>query len=372
MKERTVLRRNFVGAFWGGVLGILAFGYLHPITLPFGCFFGVVVGWWYQEIWQSVIDSFRCGVVRIQHAWNQFMTFLLTPTCKLKEVRFDIGPYLKVFHFFVFSFVWLLRRPIAFIQWLQAHPVNRAYATRTLAVLTHLALNALWVIPLGVYCFKDVILPKDSAMPLLYICGFLFVLLPVIFTPLFMYELDEKTPKMRKFYLVWEQYAASGSFRFFAKDLANLFLYEISMFLLVGGMLVWFTGIGGIFLIFVVAPISVMVGVAKGIYEVSTRAGHWLCFGTTIVVTALTAWATHPYLDDARVLWTVALFSGLASAVATEGLRRSLVWFFSISERAQATVSATLGEQLAPSGRAFWRITTTVCDRFRYSLPMPI
>lgn len=137
MTERTVSRRNLVGGFWGGILGILALGYLHPIALPFGCFFGVVVGWWYQEIWQSTVDSFHCGIVRTQHAWNRFTTFVLTPTQKLREVRFDIGPCLKVCHFFLFAFVWLSRRPIAFVQWLKAHPMNRAYAMRTLAVLTN-------------------------------------------------------------------------------------------------------------------------------------------------------------------------------------------------------------------------------------------
>lgn len=375
MKERSVSRRNFVSAFEGGVLGILALGYLHPIALPFGCFFGVVVGWWYQEIWQSVTDSFRRGVAGTQHAWNRLTTFVLTPTRKLKEVRFDIGPYLKVFHFFVFAFVWVLRRPIVFIQWLLAHPVNRAYATRTLAVLTHLALNALWVVPLVVYCFKATnSAPNGSAMPLLYVMGgcILVPMLAMLVPPMRAFDFDEEIPKMRKFYLVWERYAASGPLRFFAKDLANLFLWEIFISLFAGGMLIWFTGIGGAFLLLVVAPISAMVGAIKGIYEVSMRAGHWLCFGTTVTVTALAAWVAHPYLNDARVLWTVALFAGLGSAVATEGLRRSLVWFFSISERAQAMVSVTLGAQLAPSGRAFWRITTSVSDRFCNALPMSV
>lgn len=372
MTERTVSRRNLVGGFLGGILGILAFGYLHPVALPFGCFFGAVIGWWHQEIRQSAMDSFHRGIATTQYAWNRFTTFVLTPTRKLREMRFDIGPCLKLLHFLLFAFVWILRRPSVCVQWLKAHPVNRAYATRTLAVLTHLALNALWVIPLVVYCVKaQGVAPKESAMQLLYVFGG-FVLVPVvaIFPPL-MYALDEVTPKMRKFYLVWERYAAIGLFRFFMRDLSNLFLSEISILLFMGGTLIWFTGIGGAFVLLVVAPVSVIVGAIKGIYEVSTRARHWLCFGTTVVVTALAAWVAHPYLNgDARVLWTVALLTGLASAVATEGLRRSLVWCFSASGRAQAMVSTTLGAQLAPSGRAFWRITTTVGDKFRDALPM--
>ena len=371
MKERSVSKRNFVGAFLGGILGILALGYLHPAVLPFGCFFGVVVGWWYQEIWQSVTESVRRGVTKTWYAWKWFTIFALTPTRKLREVQFNIGPYLKVFHFFVFLFVWLLRRPTVFIKWLQAHQMNRAYAVRALAVFTHLASNALWAVPLVIYCFKVTSsAPKDSWMPL--ITMLIIVIIPafVVMTPITLWE--ENTPKMQKFYLMWEQYSAEGPGRLFLKDLTDLFRLEISFFLLVGGAFVWFTGIGGAFVLFVVVPISVAVGTVKGIYRVSTKAGHWLCFGTTTVVTAIVAWMTYPYLNDARILWIIALTAGLTSAIATEAIRRSLVLIFSNSKRASAVAINTLGSQLLSSGRMFWKITMLVNDKFRSVLPMSI
>lgn len=333
MKDRTVSRRNFVGAFWGGILGILAFGYLHPVALPFGCFFGVVVGWWYQEVWQSVTDSFRRGVAGTQHAWNRFMTFV--------------------------------QRPAVLVQWM-TRQVNRWYITRTLAVLAHLALNALWVVPLCNYCFNASL--KGDIVSLLYILSLTFiipvlVMILVILLPI-MYISHEKRQKAG--------YVAIGPFRFLARDFVNLFRIEISMFLLMVGILIWFIGVGGAFLLLVAAPISVIVGVVKGIYEVSTRAGHWLCFGTTIIVTALAAWIAYPYLNDARALWTVALFAGLTSALVTEGLRRSLIWFFSISERARTIALATIYSQLAPSRRTFWQITRTAGNRFRDALRVPL
>ncbi|MDP3795396.1 MAG: hypothetical protein Q8R13_05785 [bacterium] len=373
MKERTVSRRNFVGAFWGGVLGILAFGYLHPVALPFGCFFGAVVGWWYQEIWQSVADSFRRGVVRTQHAWNRFTTFVLTPTHKLKEVRFDIGPYLKVLHFFVFAFVWILRRPIAFVRLLWSHPMNRALMVRSLAATGFVGLTALWAIPFATWCFTTAgAVPKDSPLILLLVLSGIFVPLVAAIYPIALDLAVEDTSSWRGFYRNWERYASRGAMYFFARDLVNFFRCQISIALFLGGAAIWFTGIGGAFVFLVVAPISAMVGAVKGFYEFSTKAGHWLCFGTTVVVTAFIAWIAHPYLNDARALWIVALLAGLASAGATECLRRSLVWFFSFSERARAIASATLGAQLAPSGRAFWRITKQVGDKFNNALPVPI
>jgi len=361
MKGRTVSTRNLIGAFLGGALGILAFGYLHPAVLPFGCLFGVVVGWWYEEIWKSITDSVSRGIAGTRHAWSRFTTFTHTP---VKKLSIDIGPGLTILHFFVCAFVWFLSRPIAFIRWLRAHPINRAYAIRTLAVLSYFALNILAIVSLAFATIS-----KDSVvMPLLFMIGGIGFLLG----PLGYLISDEETLKMRKFYLVWERYSASGPFWFFIKDLVNIFRYEISSILATCGTLIWFFGIGGAFLLLVVIPISVAVGAIKGIYEVSMRAGHWLCFGTTVVVTALTAWIAYPYLNDVRVLWIAALFAGLASAVVTEGLRYSLVWFFSISERTQAVVSETLWEKLTPSGCVFLRITTTVGNKFLNVLPRPV
>ncbi|MFA6215963.1 MAG: hypothetical protein WC768_05330 [Patescibacteria group bacterium] len=333
MKERTVSQRNFLGAFLGGVLGILTLGYVHVIVLPLGCFLGAVVGWWYQEIWQSVIASCHRGVAS-RRAWDQSKT----------GVRI-----------IVLALVWLARRPTALIRWWRAHPMNRAYTIRTLVALTHLALNFTLF-----YCGKAVVsilyTDDDVGMSVLV---FLLITIPVLFAQ-FAY-LEDKTPAMRKFYLIFESYTARGPLRFFARDLAFLFLFEM----VASVVLAWFAVIGGLFLIFVIVPTAAVVGAVKGIYQVSMRAGHWLCFGTTVVVTALTAWIVSPYLNDARILWIVALFAGLASAIVTEGFYRLLAH----SERAQTIITATLKYQLASRCHAFMRITTIfgtiVSDRFR-------
>ena len=222
------------------------------------------------------------------------------------------------------------------------------------------------------WCFKTAgSAPRESTLPLLILPGIFIPLIAAIY-PIALGLAVENTSLLRGFYRNWERYASRGAMRFFVRDLANFFLCQISIALFLGGAAIWFTSIGGAFVLLVVAPISAMVGAVKGIYQVSTKAGHWLCFGTTVVVTALTALMAYPYLNDARVLWTVALFAGLASASATEGVRRSLVWFFSFSGHARAVASETLGAQLAPSGRAFWRITKQVGGKFNNALPMPI
>jgi hypothetical protein len=377
MKNRSVSQRNFVGAFLGGVLGILACGYLHPAVLPFGCFLGVIIGWWYQEIWQSVTDSVNHAVARVEHTWNQFTIFVLTPTWKLKNIKIDIKikPCLKVLHSIIFPLIWLLLRPIAIIKWLMKHQVNRLYITRTLAVFTHSTINALWVVPLVIYNFKAIELyeSSESLIPVLHCMSMIFVPLFTMILPLvaLLNETDEETlKKMRRFYLNWERYVEKGSFRFYAKELSRFFLYEISICSLFIGGAAWFTVIGAVFVLIVVVPISAGIGLVKGIYKVSVKAGHWLCFGTTVTVTAFVAWTMHPYLNDVRILWFTALFAGLLSAALTEALRRSLVWSFSINERARLIALTRLYVQLTPSGRKFWQITTNIGDRFCDILPI--
>ena len=62
----TFGKRNFLGGFVGGILGILACAFIHPATLPFGCLLGVVSGFWYREIWEKayLVSSIKIKVPR--------------------------------------------------------------------------------------------------------------------------------------------------------------------------------------------------------------------------------------------------------------------------------------------------------------------
>ena len=135
MKERTVSRRNLLGAFLGGVLGILAFGFLNAILLPVGVFAGVIGGWWYQEIWASTDHGFRTGIKMAR----ALVTFLFTPAHRLGEWRKKLWrelddldvPLLPFLAWLATPFVWLLRRPAVMLLWARAHPLHRAYLVRT-------------------------------------------------------------------------------------------------------------------------------------------------------------------------------------------------------------------------------------------------
>lgn len=369
MKERSVTRRNLVGAFWGGFLGILVAGYLHPAVLPIGCLLGVVVGWWHQEILVHVKRSCLRGVIRTRRSWEWSKAFVLTPVWELKDkakgLRIDVGPAVVVFHAIMFGIVWLLRRPNAFRCWLRAHPMNRAYFIRVCAVITYYFIGTgLLFLPFyflwssGYFSVQSI---HDNGFGIFYGLGCLAVGVSLVIIPIVLDSegLDE-TRRLRNFYRTWERFAAIGTLRFFFGEvyfLMKVWAFTLAMMIL---SFLWFAGAGSVFVVCVVVPISAGVGIVKGVYAVSMRAGHWLCFGTTLVVTAITAWLTYPYLGDQRILWIVALCAGLASAGATEAIRRLIVWAFFLSDRLQAMNFAPLDGQLAGWCRLFWDVSRNI------------
>jgi hypothetical protein len=369
MKKRTASQRNFIGAFLGGILGILAFGYLHPVVLPFGCFFGVIIGWWYREIWQSIADTVPQSITRMKRFWSRFIIFILTPAKHLKKLKFDLSPEAKFVHFVLFSVVWLVRRPIFFVRWLRTHQMNCVYILRTFSIILYAVLNALWAIPFVICWFKAIDgAPRESVMPFLFMLGVMAIAAVITVGP-FVFLPGSYMPRMQKFYHDWENYAKYGPLRFFLKDLTGFFLCEISTFLFLAGVLIWFTSAGGIFVVLVVTPISVLIGAVKAIFRVVTKKGHWLCFGVTVVITGFSAWLTNPYFDNVRILWAVALLTGIASGIATEAVRRFLVWFFKINKKAYKLVITPLAKSLTPSGQLFWRITVKAGKKFSEALP---
>lgn len=372
MKERTVSQRNFLGALLGGMIGILAFGYLHPIALPPGCFLGVIIGWWYQEIGQFAMKEFHQSTTKSLELWNCLTIFVPALINKLKETKFDIDPYIKIFYSLLFPVIWILRRPIACIRWLKAHPMNRAYSVKTLAVIMYIALNAVWIVSL-MMCWHEYaqLVGKESIMPLFYFLGIGTITMMAIM-PCALFSEEGNKSKTQKFYLDWERYAARGPFHFFGENLLCLFKFEISLMFYGIAKLSWFIGVGGTFVLCIIAPISAVVGAIKGIYHVSTKSGHWLCFGVTITVSTLSAWFTYPYLSDARILWTVALFAGIISTVITEITRRFLVWFFDTSEKIRIMTIMSLCKRLAPIRQKFWRITETTDNKLLGMLPSTI
>lgn len=362
--KRSITARNVAGGFLGGVLGILGFGYVHAFILPFGCILGVLVGWWYQEIFQSAIEGWRKGTARACEVWNKTVLLLTTPTRKLKGIDINLDPFMKVIHFLIFLVAWVFRIPLTFCRWLGKHPMNQVYVIRSLALGTVLALSALWMIPLGKKLNQLASMPVSSASGMEQLSvPFLAVLMMFAVITMISYPIG-RSESLKDFYSSWSTYSQYGTIVLFFREVGEIILFQLTTVIFFSGAGVWFIVIGGAFVAAVIAPLSFAIGMVKGIYRVAMKPGHWLCLITTLTITLLTAWQAHSYFADARMLWTAALMTGVLSAIATEGLRRLIALFYASNEFIKRVAITELGVQLLPSGRVFWRFSQAVGDRF--------
>jgi hypothetical protein len=383
MKERTISQRNLLGAFVGGVLGILAFGFLNALLLPVGVFAGVIGGWWYQEIWTATTHGFNEGVAGAR----ALGVFLFTLVRRLSEWRRELwkdqddmwgafAPILTFLALLTSPFIWLLRRPAVMVMWARAHPVNRAYLVRATTLPVFYAMN---VVVIGSLAFllvrsaQGIDMNHDVRGLLVMLGGIFLVCIGIVslMAPMMLWSSDSerKLVQMHYFYRTWERYSSMGVARFYVSELWFMAKTWFSMVAWLVACFAWFCGLGAVFLA-VVAVTSAAIGFVKGIYQVSTQAGHWLCFGATLMTTIISAMLFHSSFGDVRVLWIVALLTGVTSAGATEGLRRGLVLLFKTNRPARVIALVSLGKQLRPSGRLFWRTSTSVGDWFIKFLPM--
>lgn len=335
MEKRNIVKRNLLGAFLGGMLGILLCGFLHPYTLPLGCFFGVVVGYWHKEIFQSGIAGWRWSVMIVP----EMVRFLRRPTKPAYEVAEEP------------------KQP-----WFRFRLIDRVYTVYGLAIVVHVILNVLWIVVLGFSLSTYVESLVNSAsldFPIFIVFCALFFLVVVaplwcykeVYPPISVYEKYAKAKEALHYRNCYNKY---GGVMFFLRALYSFsglgLFFSISLAV---SAIVWI-----LFTIVVIAPILAVVGMIRGVFLASTKTGHWLCFGVTLAVTTLVAWMAYPRFESAQVVWMTALLAGLLSAGAVETCRFGLAWFFRANDWASNMASSSLEKSVRKKIRQ-WR--TQVC-----------
>jgi hypothetical protein len=361
MKSRTVTQRNLAGGFLGGMFGMLAFGYLNTGMLPVGCLLGVVIGWWYEVIGQAITNSTMLGVVKVKHGWQ---IVLGSPIRKLSEIEVSFSPATRFLGNIVAALLVILSLPLLwvaplarFYRWLRARRTRRWVAIRVVATLLFFALNCLWAIPAwqNVLTFEKA--EKGSATELFVTLNFFGTLMSTIILsmlpPIFAFIDRRRDDNYRSY----SYFCMHSTTRSVLNELRTLFYMEVLVVLMVGLMLAWFGVAGMAFVIIFIVPIAAVIGLAKGVYVAATRAGHWLCFGVTLVVTALSAWLVPPHIgDNPYILWIVAMATGALSGIATEGVRRLLVLWLE-KARLNWLVTEPIANRLRSGCVAFGRWT---------------
>ncbi|MFA5001179.1 MAG: hypothetical protein WC531_03065 [Candidatus Paceibacterota bacterium] len=342
--------------------------------LPIGCLTGVVVGWWYQEIWAASVEVprrmlwvigniYRETVVRISQV--AYALFCDSASKMVRDWSDRIG--IRAYAIILTVFMWTLTSPVRFVLWLRRHPVNVAGLIRAMAAAVYLSAN-LATFTYGGYLIVKT--PEGNTAAGVVGLGLLVGAMLTFGPLLLLFNLDES--KTKRFYGLWDRCAKHGKVGLFLADLWFLFKMEVGVVVFSGAYLCLGVALLAGALVFTIIPIALAYCFVINSYRFVSRRGHWLCFGSTLVVTVLSAILFRNYLHNSYALWTVAMIAGLASAGTTEVLRRAIESFLerdSVLTFAATGLEGLLGQHFAPWRRPIDRIVSRVDRAARAYVP---
>ncbi len=293
---RPVISRNIWGAFWGGVLGILACGLFTPWLLPIGCLTGATLGFFYDTQLQTTGRVLKRAAARLATArWSD-----LNPLAGLND---DVQ-----------------RTREEFDRWYHAH---RYHPVGLLQRWSIGAFVAFQIVTLAtVFTISK---PYEKFNAFIWVSAVVLVLylLASVLSP-FCFGTTYASFRSRRYKVKQlRRFVRLGKTKFFGYCM-YLQIRNALALTAIGTCALAITIIFGLgFVLTVVVPIGLAAIGLRMAKKVALIPQYALCLSTTMVVTGLSAWLFHRALHGTG-LWLIALATGCLSALVTESLRRSL------------------------------------------------
>lgn len=338
MRKRTVSSSNLLGAFLGGMLGILSIWYFEPplakpLFMLLGVFSGVLIGWWYEDIGMVFVSSYRLGL-RLS---TDFLNTIQPTAIKTffgnvrKTVRSHGIATVKKF-----AWVWHIgsffgRCLIRLSRWL-LHPITLSWIVVALAISFGTLLIGV-VLFLGfrsefggasVPGFIPANYEPSGFFTLSVFAGVIFFVGGFLKT---VRQYSDRGTCLDDFFARWEKWSNQTTRSFFIENLGYFLNGGTALLILAIINTVYWVTLGGILLLGMTIPVATALSFMIGLYGIAKRSGHWWCFGVTLVVTSTSAIVLYSSMDGHLMAWIIALCTGLASAAGTEGLRRLGAWW---------------------------------------------
>jgi len=361
MSERSITRRNFWGGFWGGILGILAVGWIHAIALPLGCLVGVVAGFWYQEIGQITYQCFREYLLRLLVARRR-VTRKLHGT-KASIYRGFRGAWIATSRGACIgtrsTIEYCLSKLHILINWL-----NRSYdqdlVARRCAVILFGGIN----IGISLFAIVYTVHGRDgisSVASLLWLAfGFFMAFMPAAIV---FYDRphDVRHDELRA--QGYDRYVRHGWWFCFGYDMLAMLRAEVAGVLsLLFAVIFWMAATT-----FVLVPVVATMLTLHGIYKIALRRQHWVCLVVTLLVTAASACIGHAYLHN-NTFWLVALVCGCLSGTVASVAHQYLVAFFKQHRRMRVLANMWFALVIKPVGQHLCRWQGTCLSLIDQSL----
>lgn len=338
----SVSTRNFVGGLLGGATGILLSWYFNPLALPLGVLAGVVLGWWYAEITEAIKSAHQWARKQTDGAvhFTDEAIVQLGRICGLPS-RFVQGCRTVIAKALVGSIVWALSVPRQLRGYTAAHPMNRAHLTEMCCMFLWIAMGAV----VGAWLIEEPSGPRSAGRFFGFIIGLIITMFGVVAVK--MNEMDTLS-EMRGYYRQWEVLSRYGVIGLFGYIMARNLRYSIGVTVFVSVLICWCFPIGMICL-FGLYLTAFLLSLMHGFYQLMHRTGHWLCFGVTLAVTALSWVCFHDRFANETIVWSIALLTGVVSGAMTEAIRRPILAFYTDTKVGQWMLQP-LEKQLGDDG----------------------
>lgn len=303
----SIAKRNLLGGLLGGLLGILLAWYVNPLTLPFGVFGGVLVGWWHTEI----ARGFKSIHAQAKDTAGGFVQVADEALIKFGQ-SLGMPKWLsKVPGWFIKNLIAIPTKAISHAPfrlhcWHKEHPMNLGYSIFVLAA-------GVCMVVCGIAIAWLFGAPPAAILGLLY--GEL-----VAGAYLYRYSYDGLR-EMRRFYREWEvlsRFGPLGLLGYFFLMFAR-YVIGVALFIAIGcgwGAVTFCIGF------FAMYPIMAFAYSLHLGYSLVKRAGHWLCFGVTLFTTTASWLVFRHTFNYEAVVWVVALLTGITSGALTEAARK--------------------------------------------------
>ena len=369
MKERSITSRNILGGFCGGFLGIIACS-IFQLLLPVGCVLGVVIGFWYQEIWAAMIEDYHKTCLRWQAFWenaivsprDKFWAYL----ARLKKSYEDNTGITELFYWVPrvgIGLARLLYKVLNFLRniamWPFKEPIHGVYIHTWTAAVCFVGFLVWLLAPVSLYFVYNFDNPRNnySGGFGFNIFGFCALFLPV-FCSIFQGLPNERLERVRQRDLARYNrhgflYHIAYKFVEMVKHFALIVLWECLAFLyIVFGFIA--------VVLFMALPIVFAMWSVRVVWYFATKRQHWLCFSVTLVVTTASAILTRNHLHGVG-LWIIAVATGCASGFVSELVRRKLEGILvakpAVIEWASRKIEEPIGDFLVPIWKKYYSWT---------------
>lgn len=325
---KKVTTRNLLGGFLGGTTGILSSWYISPAFLPLGVLIGGVLGWWNE----SIVQLFREAHQQAKNTSTEMVDIIdrvhasLASVCGMSTKVVALSRYfiaktiVGCFGAVVSSPKKLWRALVRLRKWTTSHQMNQVYVIDMIVYMSFML-----IIPPVAFLIEPYFGISSGKRGLLTIPT-AFAVWGGSLIYLMQHEAvgDPELIGLNQFYRRWEVISHHGSFVYLLYTIGQSVRYWIGAALIVTIVVPLSSGIImvigiGFYLLYA------GIFIARVFYNLASQTEHRLCLGVTMVVTGISWFVYHESFADPRILWTVALGTGVVSGGVTEIIRRVML-----------------------------------------------